>query len=366
MDRGAWGEVLRRVNGLLHGGAAAGLTDEQLLEQFAAGERESAESAFTALVERHGGMVLRVCQGVLGDEQEAQDAFQATFLILARKARSLWVRASLGPWLYGVAYRTACAARSASARRKRHERRAAEMAPRITKGEDWDDLDTVLHEEVNRLPDRYRTPVVMCYFEGLTHEQAAGQLGWPVGTVRTRLTKGRERLRSRLLSRGLAPAAGLLTAAGVGEATAGSVPAALAVATIRAALLYAAGESVAGVVPVSAVALAERGLKMMVLSNWKVVAFTLLAISGGTVGVVAFAQRGQEADQVRARPPGAPQAAGPRDDAAWKNVATDRLKTAQLALNHMMDELDATPHSHPTTRQACSGCTTRSQPGRVG
>ena len=290
MDKGGWGEVVRRVRGLLHGGAAGGLTDEQLLEQFAAGEGESAEPAFAALVERHGGMVLRVCRAVLGDEQEAQDAFQATFLILARKAGSLWVHGSIGPWLYGVAHRTASAARSAAARRRRHERRAAEMTPRVTKAEEWDDLGPVLHEEVNRLPDRYRTPVVLCYFEGLTHEQAAGQLGWPVGTVRTRLTKGRDRLRSRLLSRGLAPAAGLLAAVGRGEAAAGSVPSALAVATVHAALIYAAGESIAGVVPASSVALAERGLKMMSLTRWKLVAFTLLGIGAGTAGVVAFAQ----------------------------------------------------------------------------
>ena len=127
MDMGGWGEVLRGIRGLLHGGVTAGLSDEQLLTQFAAGAGESSESAFAALVQRHGGMVLRVCRGVLGDEQEAQDAFQATFLILARKAGSLWVHGTLGPWLYGVARWTAAAARSAGARRRRHERRAAEM-----------------------------------------------------------------------------------------------------------------------------------------------------------------------------------------------------------------------------------------------
>ncbi len=103
MAIGGWGEVLRGIRGLLHGGVTAGLSDEQLLTQFAAGAGESSELAFAALVERHGGMVLRVCRGVLGDEQEAQDAFQATFLILARKAGSLWVHGTLGPWLYGVA-----------------------------------------------------------------------------------------------------------------------------------------------------------------------------------------------------------------------------------------------------------------------
>jgi RNA polymerase sigma factor (sigma-70 family) len=339
MDTGGWGEVLRRVRGLLHGGVAAGLTDEQLLEQFASGEAESAESAFAALVDRHGGMVLRVCRGVLGDDQEAQDAFQATFLILARKAGSLWVRGTLGPWLYGVARRTASAARSAGARRRRHERRAAEMAPRVTKVGDWDDLDVVLHEEVDRLPIRYRTPVILCYFEGLTHEQAAGQLGWPVGTVRTRLTKGRERLRSRLLSRGLAPTTGLLASAGGGEATAGSIPTALAVATVRGALIYAAGESIGGAVPASAVALAERGLKMMSLTRWNAVAFTLLAIGGGAAGVVAFAQPRQAADQGEARPPGAPAAVRPPDDRARKTAAAARVETARSAVDALMDRL---------------------------
>jgi RNA polymerase sigma factor (sigma-70 family) len=342
MDKGGWGEVVRRVRGLLQGGAGVGLTDEQLLQQFAAGERESAESAFAALVERHGGLVLRVCRGVLGDEQEAQDAFQATFLILARKAGSLWVHGTVGPWLYGVARRTASAARSAGARRRKHERRAAEMAPRVSEGADWDDLANVLHEEVDRLPDRYRTPVVLCYLEGLTHEQAAGQLGWPVGTVRTRLTKGRERLRIRMLSRGLAPTAGLLALAGGGEAMAGSIPAALAAATVRGALMYAAGESIGGVVPASALALAERGLKMMSLTKLKAVVFSLIAIGGATAGMVALAQSRQEADRGEARPSGAPEAARPRNDRAWKTMAEARVKTARSAVDSMMDQLTST------------------------
>jgi RNA polymerase sigma factor (sigma-70 family) len=297
------------------------------------------------LVERHGGLVLRVCRGVLGDEQEAQDAFQATFLILARKAGSLWVHGTVGPWLYGVARRTASAARSAGARRRKHERRAAEMAPRVSEGADWDDLANVLHEEVDRLPDRYRTPVVLCYLEGLTHEQAAGQLGWPVGTVRTRLTKGRERLRSRMLSRGFAPTAGLLAFSGGGEATAGLIPAALAAATVQGALMFAAGESIGGVVPASALALAERGLKMMSLTKLKAVAYSLLAIGGTTAGMVAMAQSRQAADRGEALPSAAPEATGPRDDRAWKAVADARVETARSALDTLMDRLEHGPLS---------------------
>jgi RNA polymerase sigma factor (sigma-70 family) len=335
MDKGGWGQVLRRVRGLLHGGVAAGLSDEQLLEQFVVGDKESAESAFAALVARHGGMVLRVCRVVVGDEQDAQDAFQATFLILARKAGSLWVHGTVGPWLYGVARRTAFAARSANARR--HERRAAEMAPRISTGGDWDDLGAVLHEEVGRLPDRYRTPVVLCYLEGLTHEQAAGQLGWPVGTVRTRLSKGRERLRARMLSRGLAPAAGLAALTGCGETTAGSIPAALAAATVKGALIYAAGESIGGTVPASALALAERGLKMMNLTRWKAVAFAVMAIGGAAAGVVAVAQSREAADRGEARTAAGAQAAQPRDDQVLKTLAAARVQTARSAVNMLMD-----------------------------
>jgi RNA polymerase sigma factor (sigma-70 family) len=233
-------------------------------------------------------MVLRVCKNVL-QREEAQDAFQATFLILARKGRSLVLRDSLGPWLYGVALRTASCARSAAARRRRHEQKAAESTPRVTDRGGWDDLGPVLHEEVDRLPERYRTPVVLSYFDGLTHEQAAQQLRWPVGTVRTRLSKGRERLRSRLALRGLAPACGLLASAGPDATVGAVVPAALAAATSRGAVRFAARDATAGVVPASAVALTEQGLKIVSLTKWKVAAIILLAFGGGAASVVAFA-----------------------------------------------------------------------------
>src|SRR5262249_56897166 len=138
---------------------------------------------------------------------EAQAASQATFVSVARKAGSLWVDDSLGPWLYGVAYRTSAGARSAAARRRTHERKAAEAAPRAAEGADPDDLGPVLHEEVNRLPARYRAAIVSCYFEGLTHEQAAQRLNCPVGTVRSRLATGRDLLRRRLERRGPPPPA---------------------------------------------------------------------------------------------------------------------------------------------------------------
>ena len=153
------------------------------------------------------------------------------------------------------------------------------------------------------------------------------------------LEQGCERLRSRLLSRGLAPTAGLLAATGGGEAVAGSIPPALAVATVRAALLHAAGESIAGVVPASAVAMAERGLKMMSLTRWKAIAFTLMTIGGGTAGVVAFAQSRQHAGQGEVRPSGVAAVARPRDDRAWNAAAAERVETARSAVDELMDPL---------------------------
>jgi HlyD family secretion protein len=157
--------VLRQLRTLFNVGTVRDLTDGQILERFATDRGEAAELAFAVLVERHGPMVLRVCQGVLADPDDTLDAFQATFLVLVKKARGLWVRDSLGPWLHQVAYRTASCARSSAARRRRHERHAA-MAATATYEEagdrTGDELGRVLDEEIERLPDRYRAPLVLC------------------------------------------------------------------------------------------------------------------------------------------------------------------------------------------------------------
>ena len=157
-------------------------------------------------------MVLRACRGILRDDHEAMDAFQATFLVLVRKGRSLWVRDSLGPWLHRVACRAAGRARSRGRRRRALERGLAEAARRQAGGDDRDDLAAAVHEELDRLPDRYRVPIVLCDLEGRTCEEAARHLGCPIGTIGSRLARGRERLRDRLARRGLAPAVGALVA----------------------------------------------------------------------------------------------------------------------------------------------------------
>jgi RNA polymerase sigma factor (sigma-70 family) len=290
MANGQNGNVVRLVHTVFTAGTVAGLSDGQLLAQFAARSGDAAELAFSALVERHGPMVLRVCRGILRDEHDAQDAFQATFLVLARKAGSLWARDSLGPWLYGVAFRTASCARSAEIVRREHEQRAAELMTRVVVAEeDWDDRGRVLHEEVSRLPERYRRPILLCYFEGLTHDQAASQLNWPVGTVRSRLFRARERLRTRLTRRGIAPDAAYLHALSF---RLGSLPANLINPTVKAAMLPAVRKAVgAGLVSASAAAMMEGVLRTMFVSKLNATATTLLAVGAITFGMGLYARQ---------------------------------------------------------------------------
>jgi RNA polymerase sigma factor (sigma-70 family) len=292
MARGVQGEALQHVRVLFEVGAVGGLTDRQLLERFRARDGEAAELAFAALVERHGPMILRVCRRTLRDEHDAQDAFQATFLVLVRKSGSLRGLESLGGWLHGVACRVAACARAAAARRRVHERKAAEEAMHTARMDHsgWDDLGTVLHEEIARLPAGYRNAVVLCDLEGLTQEQAARRLGCPSGTVRSRLARGRVRLQARLRRRGLAPAAGGLAALLTAEAATAEVPAALASQTVRAATLAAAGKMLAGAV--SATALTGAVLRTMFMTKLKILFAGLLMVGAGAggTGVMALQQ----------------------------------------------------------------------------
>lgn len=209
------GTALRHLRTLFHIGPTGDMTDGQLLERFVEGRGEAAELAFAAIVERHGPLVLRACRAVLRDDHDAHDAFQATFLVLSRKARSLWVRDSIGPWLLAVARRAARCARAARERRREVEREAP-AADRLliaaagpgAEAPDPDlglDLAEILHAEIDRLPGRHRDPVVLCDLQGMTLEQAARRLGCPVGTVKSRLSRARGRLRDRLRRRGMAP-----------------------------------------------------------------------------------------------------------------------------------------------------------------
>jgi len=216
------------------------LPDEQLIELFLNQPEDQAEAAFRAMVVRHGPMVLGVCRHILNQHQDAEDAFQATFIVLARKAGSIHDRRVLARWLYEVAYRIAVRAKTNATRRRTLERQGVEMAVTACEYEPgWNELRPVLHEEVNRLPEKYRTPVVLCYLEGKTNEEVAQLLKWPVGTVKGRLSRARELLRARLTRRGLALSAAFLATALSHEAVfAEVVPSRLIDSTVHAALTH--------------------------------------------------------------------------------------------------------------------------------
>jgi len=280
------GRVLRQINRLFVEGTSSGLPDGRLLEQFIEGHDEA---AFTALVERHGPMVLNACRAVLRDPDAAEDAFQATFLVLVCKARSIRGRESLGGWLHRVAYRNALQASSDAARTRTRERLFGDLhvedKHQNEPGDDWRDI---LHEEVARLSEKYRLPVLLCDLEGKTHAQAANELKWGEATVRRRLTGARDLLRSRLSRRGVAlTAAGL--AAGLGRSVSAGVPAAWVDATVRAAGTMssnAARIAIGEVVSTTAAALARKSLRAMLLSNVKTCA--AVAILFGLLGCIAW------------------------------------------------------------------------------
>ena len=260
-------------------------TDEQLLQQFLSGSDESAEAAFAALVERYGPIVQRVCVNVLGNPHEAQDAAQAAFLVLARKARSIRKLGSLGPWLHGVAVRVARRAKSAAARRRVAEQRKAEMMHEIDHAEGGSaPIDySELHEEIDRLPEKYRFPIILCYMQGKTQTQAALALSWPLGTVQIRLHRGRERLRSRLTRRG----AGLIALSSTVltnslSVTPGMLEREWTETTARAAVRFAAGKGTGGLVALPVAGLAEKVLAAMLGKS--LITASLIAASLASAG----------------------------------------------------------------------------------
>jgi RNA polymerase sigma factor (sigma-70 family) len=276
--------VARQVRTLYGVGAAPHLSDGDLLARFAS---RGDPSAFEALVLRHGPAVLRVCRDVLADPHAADDAFQATFLVLLRRAGFIRKRGSVGPWLHGVAYRVACKARVRAARRRAREKRASESArPEAFSEPDGSSLDrAALHEEIDRLPEPYRAPIVLCYLEGLTHDQAAARLAWPVGTVRGRLARARDRLRDRLRRRGLAPA--LILAAP--RLPALELPARL----VRSASEFALRATThPGTVPAAVAALADGALSAMTWTKARLLGVKLIAVgllAAGTTTLTAGA-----------------------------------------------------------------------------
>src|SRR5262249_25492247 len=188
------------------------------------------EAAFRALLQRHGAMILRVCRRTLSDEQDVEDVFQATFLVLAREARTIRKQESLASWLHGVAHRLALNAQKAGVRRRKHEAQAANRADSapLTDEVGWGELRRVLDEELVKLPDQQRAPLVLCYLEGLTQDEAAARLGQSKSTFRRNLERGRERLGVRLTRRGVTLSAALFALLLSECAVSAAVPSALA------------------------------------------------------------------------------------------------------------------------------------------
>jgi RNA polymerase sigma factor (sigma-70 family) len=299
MASGQLREVVSHLRRLTGRGTGCRLTDAQLLDNFVA-RRD--EASFEVLVWRHGAMVLNVGRRVLRDADEAEDVFQATFLIFARKAGSIGKREAVGSWLYKVAYRAALRARGRAAKRRAREEPADDWPARDTADEVlWRDVRPVLDEEIDRLPEKYRAPFVLCYLQGHTNEEAAEQLGCPKGTVLSRLARGRERLRSRLARRGLALAAAGAVKALSAKAAPASVPAALVSSTVNAALPFAAGAAAAGLVPAPVAALTEGVLHTMFLTKLKTAAAALLALAVLGTGATVVSHHTRAAGPGRTR-----------------------------------------------------------------
>jgi RNA polymerase sigma factor (sigma-70 family) len=257
--------------------------DGELLGHFVE-QRE--EAVFEAIVRRHGPMVWGVCRRVLRDHHDAEDAFQATFLVLARKAASVVPREKLGNWLYGVAYQTARNARAIRARRRLREGQVSEMPELEAASHDLrDEFTEQLDRELSRLPEKYSNPIVLCDLEGRTHQEAARQLGWPIGTVSSRLSRARSMLAKRLARRGLSLSAGSLAVLLAQESASAGMPMRLIGPTVKAASLFAAGGAVTtGVVPAKVASLTGEVLKVMFLSKIKIT--TAVLLMGVTLPIV--------------------------------------------------------------------------------
>jgi RNA polymerase sigma-70 factor (ECF subfamily) len=260
------------------------VTDGHLLESFVT-RRD--EAAFEALVRRHGPMVLGVCRRVLRHEADAEDAFQVTFLVLARKAASVKPRALVGNWLYGVAHNTARRVREMNGKRRAKERSAARTEQSQDSEQTYHQLQGLLDEALSRLPDKYRTPIVLCELEGKPIKEAARQLGWPQGTLATRLSRGRRLLARRLARHGLPLSAGVLALAEGGASAA--VPPALTNLTVKAATGLAAGRAAAGLVTSRVAALTEGVLRTMLMTKLKsAVAVVLAVVLAGGAGLLGY------------------------------------------------------------------------------
>jgi RNA polymerase sigma factor (sigma-70 family) len=285
--------VVRYLRKLTGAGPAGDQVDRELLERFATGQEET---AFAELVQRHGPMVQGVCRRVLRDVHDAEDAFQATFLVLVRKAGSLQERGSVAGWLYTVAYRLALKAKANAWRNQLRERKLDALpAAEAPADSIWWELRPILDEELLRLPEKYRVPIVLCYLEGKTTAEAAHHLGCPLGTVSSRLARARDRLRARLARRGLGLSSGLFVTALTQQGTSAAPPSTLVQTALQAALSFVPGKAGRAVSTPAAV-LAEGMLKSRWAAGLKFAAALLLTL-GAAGAATAVLLRPPPADQ---------------------------------------------------------------------
>ncbi len=326
--------VASDLRAIFDGGMVAGLTDVDLLGRFTSGSPEEAEPAFAALVARHGPMVLAACRGMLASPHDAEDAFQATFLTLARKASAIRQPELVGSWLHGVACRTARRLREKDARRRRNEVEASmSRASEKTAASDREAI-TALHEEIDRLPERYRSAIVLCDLNGLTHREAGRRLGRPTGTISARVARARERLRDRLLGRGSAFPGGV-----VGAVRLPGLPAPLANATVRIAM--EASSAPAATIPPAVASLAQEVSGFAPILWRTALSAAVLILGIGTIGMAVLApQDGARPTAPIATPPHQPAAA---PDAPLPAGALLRMGTSRFRPPSMVAEMALSP-----------------------
>lgn len=261
------------------------------------------EDAFAALVARHGPLVFGLCRRVLRHRQDAEDVFQATFLVLARKAATIRKPESLACWLHGVAYRLALKAKSEVERRRLHEQRAAACHQEDKNDLSWREMRGAIDEELQRLPEKQRQPLILCYLEGLTQDEAAQRLNWPRGTLKRRLESGREKLRLRLTQRGISLGTGLFAVALTESASRGAFPLTLRLATVKAAVAFVGGEG--GALATTQAALLANGALQTVLTTKLKLGVLLLVLLGFATAMAGRAMQHPAAEkqqEEKARP----------------------------------------------------------------
>ena len=317
-----------------------GTSDAGLLARFV---RSRDAAALEALVHRHGPMVWGVCRRLLASLHDAEDAFQATFLVLVRRSASVRSGDQVANWLHGVARQTALKARSAAARRLAREKSMADLPePTAAPEEFWDDLRPVLDQELNRLPAKYRAVIVLCDVEGLTRKEAAKRLGCPEGTVAGRLGRARAKLAGRLARRGVVVSGGALTVVLAAKVASAGAPAALMRSTVKAATSVAAGRVASVAVSAGAAALTQGVLNTMMLSKFKVPAAVLLVLAAG-LAVGGLLHRTQAAGPMRDN---GPQAADPAN--------APETRAAPPAKETDPDNVARPDKANPTRALTCS------------